>query len=66
MSTKEEFRAALVAVIRENVMQKKTIRISGLGTFKSVHAKQYQKQFDNGRVVLEPPRDFIQFTPLSE
>ena len=63
MSISEEFKSALVAAVRESVIQKKAVKIGGLGTFKAVHMKQHQKQYKNGRVVLQPPRDYLTFTP---
>lgn len=59
----ETFRASLISVLRDVLHEKKTVELEGLGTFKSIHIKQYQKPEPDGRVVLMPPIDYILFTP---
>lgn len=59
----EKFRKAFISVMREQLHAKKNIKIEGLGTFKSVHIKQYQKPEPDGTIVLMPPIDYVLFTP---
>lgn len=64
MSTLDrEFIEAFSEVVKEQVSRKRTIELQGLGTFEFEHRKQHQKQFDNGRVVMMPPKDTIRFIP---
>lgn len=57
----QKFIGALSEIIREEVVNKNEISVEGLGVFKPKHKKQYQKQFDDGRVVMMPPKDKISF-----
>lgn len=57
----KEFLTALADTIRDQVVRKNEIHIKGLGTFKQVHKKQYQKQHANGQVVMIPPEDQVKF-----
>lgn len=61
-----EFLKAFTEVVREEVARKNEVRISGMGSFQFEHQKQFQKQYDNGRVVMMPPRDTITFIPENE
>lgn len=57
----QTFLKAFAEVIKEKVSQKQPVQIEGLGVFRIEHHKQYQQQFDNGRVVMMPPKDQIIF-----
>lgn len=59
----QQILGALTEIIREELARKNEVTIDGLGIFKSEHQKQYQKQFDDGRVVMMPPKDKITFIP---
>lgn len=59
----KEFIQAFLEVIREQIDQKHNINVEGLGVFKSSHQKQFQQRFDDGRVVMMPPKDHITFIP---
>lgn len=59
----EKFLKAFAEVVREQVVHKNKIEIDGIGSFQLEHQKQFQKQYDNGRVVMMPPKDKIRFTP---
>ncbi len=59
----QEFLHAFVEVVREQIAQRNSVRIEGVGSFRVEHRKQFQKQYDNGRVVMMPPKDTISFTP---
>lgn len=54
---------ALKEIVREEVVKENEVVIDGLGVFKPEHQKQYQRQFDDGRVVMMPPKDKITFVP---
>lgn len=58
----KEFLKAFGVVIRDQVMMKKTVEISGIGTFKVVHYNQQQVQRVDGTTVMMPPKDAIEFT----
>lgn len=53
----------LKEVIREQVANNNRVMLDGIGEFHKVHQKQSQKKYDDGRVVLLPPRDIIKFEP---
>lgn len=59
----QEFLQAFVEVVREQMTRRNSIQIEGVGSFQVEHRKQFQKQYDNGRVVMMPPKDTISFTP---
>ncbi len=52
---------AFSEILREEMTKKNEVSVEGLGVFKPEHKKQYQKQFDDGRVVMMPPQDRIVF-----
>lgn len=59
----QEFLQAFVEVVREQMARRNNVRIEGVGSFQVEHRKQFQKQYDNGRVVMMPPQDVIRFIP---
>lgn len=59
----KEFIKAFSEVVREEVSQKNKVELEGVGHFAFEHKKQFQKQYDNGRVVMMPPKDTITFVP---
>lgn len=61
-----EFLKAFSEVVREEIVRKNEVRIDGMGSFQFEHQKQFQKQFENGRVVMMPPKDTITFTAENE
>jgi nucleoid DNA-binding protein len=63
MAMDKEFLKAFSEVIREEVAQKNDVQLEGVGRFEFEHQKQFQKQYDNGRVVMMPPKDTITFVP---
>lgn len=56
------FLQAFAEVIKEEVAQNSPLEIEGLGVFQVEHRNQFQQQFDNGKVVMMPPKDHIVFT----
>lgn len=50
-------------VIREQVALNNRVRIEGFGEFLKIHKTQNQKKLQNGQIVIEPPKDLIEFKP---
>lgn len=61
----ETFLKAFSEVVREQVSQKSEVKLKGVGVFKPKHRKQFQQQYEDGRVVMVPPKDLITFAPES-
>lgn len=59
----KEFIRAFSEIVREEVARKNDVELNGVGRFEFQHQKQFQKQYDNGRVVMMPPKDTITFVP---
>lgn len=59
----QQFLGALTEIVREEITKKNEVTVEGLGVFKPGHRKQFQQQFDDGRVVMMPPKDTISFVP---
>lgn len=58
---KSTFIKAFKDVLREHILNKNKVEIDELGTFEVVHRKQQQKTYENGRVVMVPPADVVEF-----
>ncbi len=58
---KSTFIKAFKEVLREQILKKNKVEIDGFGTFEVVHRKQHQKTYENGRVVMVPPADVVEF-----
>jgi len=58
---KSTFIKAFKEVLREQILKKNKVEINGFGTFEVVHRKQHQKTYENGRVVMVPPADIVEF-----
>ena len=58
---KPKFIKAFKEVLREQIIKKNDVQIEGLGRFRVVHQEQRQKKYDNGRVVMLPPSDVVEF-----
>jgi len=56
-----EFILAFREVLREELTKKNNLFIQGLGQFEVIHREQYYKKLDDGKVLLMPPADLIQF-----
>lgn len=56
-----EFLLAFKNVMREQFIRKNRVEIEGLGQFEVIHQEQYEKKFDNGKVVMMPPADVLEF-----
>lgn len=59
----KSFLRAFSEVVREEVSRKNEVQLKGVGRFEFKHKKQFQKQYDSGRVVMMPPKDTITFVP---
>ncbi|MEX0646163.1 MAG: HU family DNA-binding protein [Balneolaceae bacterium] len=55
------FLKAFKEVLREQILSNNEIDIEGLGNFEVIHVKQHQKKFGDGRVVMMPPADLVEF-----
>lgn len=55
------FIKAFKDVLREQLAKKNTVQVDGLGQFSVVHQGQRQKKYENGRVVMVPPADLLEF-----
>jgi nucleoid DNA-binding protein len=59
----EAFLQAFSEVIREQISENREMNIDGIGIFKAGHENQYQQKYQDGRVVMMPPKDTIEFIP---
>ena len=57
------FIKSLTQVIKEQLVKNNRVSIEGLGQFRKVHQTQEQKKLDDGRIVMMPPKDTIEFKP---
>ncbi len=56
-----EFIIAFKEILREQLVDKHKVDIEGLGTFEVKHREQHQKKYDNGKIVMIPPADVLEF-----
>lgn len=56
-----EFLIAFKDVMREQFANKNRVELEGLGQFEVVHVEQHQETYDNGKVVMMPPKDVLEF-----
>lgn len=56
-----EFIEAFVEVFKKEMTRNNKVYIEGIGSFRVEHRKQFQKQYDDGRVVMMPPKETISF-----
>jgi nucleoid DNA-binding protein len=63
MDVDEAFLQAFSEVIRGQISAKREVKIEGIGLFKAGHENQYQQKYQDGRVVMMPPKDTIEFIP---
>ena len=61
-SMDEEFLEAFKEVVREELIQHNKVHIEGLGTFSPMHRSQRKWEYKNGKVVLLPPKDYVEST----
>lgn len=58
-----QFIKNFIQVVKEQISMDNRVHIDGLGQFLKVHQTQTQKKLDDGRIVLMPPKDIIEFKP---
>ncbi|MFV1883944.1 MAG: HU family DNA-binding protein [Balneola sp.] len=58
----KDFLKAFGIVIRDQIIMKNSVEVSGLGTFKAVHHSQKQEKRADGKTMMFPPKDAIEFT----
>lgn len=57
----KDFLKVFGLTIRDQVIMKNSVEIKGLGTFKAEHTSQQQERNSNGKLVMQPPKDSIEF-----
>lgn len=57
----KEFLQTFSTVVRNQLAHKCEVELEDIGVFKLEHQKQHQQQYQDGRVVMMPPRDVIKF-----
>ena len=55
------FIKAFKEILREQLVEKNSVEIDGLGSFEVIHYEQHQKRYSNGKVVMMPPKDILEF-----
>lgn len=63
---RQEIEKAFKSVIRDQLIQQNKVYIEGLGEFRPEHLSQRKWEYKNGKVVLLPPRDYLEFTDDSQ
>lgn len=58
---KSTFIKAFKEVLREQILNKNKVEMDGFGQFEVVHREQHQKKYEDGRVVMMPPEDVVEF-----
>lgn len=58
-----QFIKSFVQVIKEQISKDNRVQIDGFGQFLKVHQTQTQEKSEDGRLVLIPPKDKIEFKP---
>ncbi len=62
----EEIKKAFKSVIRDQLIQRNEVHIEDLGIFKPVHLPQRKWEYKNGKVVLLPPQDYVEFKDVNQ
>ena len=62
----KDFLQAFGVIIRDQIIMKNSVEVTGLGTFKALHHTQHQEKRADGATVIMPPRDSIEFTSEKE
>tara|TARA_R110002124_G_scaffold221839_1_gene387301 strand:+ start:22777 stop:22974 length:198 start_codon:yes stop_codon:yes gene_type:complete len=52
--------------IRDQIIMKNSVEVKGLGTFKAAHTSQQQEKKPDGKLVMQPPKDSIEFKAALE
>lgn len=59
----DKFLQAFIEVVRNQISHHCDVELEGVGVLRMDHQKQYQQQYQDGRVVMMPPKDTIEFIP---
>lgn len=59
----EDIIDAFVRIVRENLENKETTEVPGLGTFSVEHRPSEMKETSDGESYMAPPRDVVTFDP---
>lgn len=62
----KEFLKAFGITIRDQIIMKNSVEIEGLGTFRAEHTSQRQEKRADGSLVMQPPKDSIEFKSSME
>jgi nucleoid DNA-binding protein len=57
----KDFLQAFGMIIRDQIIMKNSVEIEGLGTFSVKHRNQKQEKRADGKTVMLPPKDGIEF-----
>ena len=57
----KDFLKAFAIVIKGQIIIKNSVQVNGLGTFKSAHHTQKHEKRADGKTVMLPPSDVIEF-----
>lgn len=57
----KDFLKAFGLTIRDQIIMKNSVEVKGLGTFTAEHTSQEQTKRADGTLVMQPPKDSIEF-----
>lgn len=57
----KDFLKVFGLTIRDQIIMKNSIEVKGLGTFKAEHTSQRQEKGADGTLLMQPPKDSIEF-----
>lgn len=60
------FIKAFREVVREEMIKKNVVDIDEVGRFEVIHEKQHEEKREDGKVLMIPPADRVQFTAETE
>jgi nucleoid DNA-binding protein len=58
----KKFEKSLVHVLREQLLNSRTVQFDGIGSFRVEHRKQTTVRNESGKTVLMPPKDVLIFS----
>lgn len=57
----KDFLKVFGLTIRDQIIMKNSVEVKGLGTFKAEHIGQKQEKNADGKFIIKPPKDSIDF-----
>jgi nucleoid DNA-binding protein len=57
----KDFLKVFGLTIRDQIIMKNSVEVKGLGTFKAEHTSQQQEKAADGKLVMMPPKDSVEF-----